>query len=205
MTGWGLGDAPRSIRARLSGLKGRSAIAARRPPAAPDPAASTAPSQADTADRPRPAPDRHAARGAITVAARTHYSKSLRFQGIGAPRGASSYPRRSREELGGRFLGPMAYLEPKGEGNNSMPGKQRSRPGVRSEVLRDPRDMGKATLPESQSPDDATEHPPERRLKPAPCPVSIWQSDRRNLRSMERFPVRESKEMNGDPKSRYYV
>jgi hypothetical protein len=50
----------------------------------------------------------------------------------------------------------MAYLEPKGEGNNSMPGKQRSCPGVRSEALRDPRDMGKATLPESQSPDDAT-------------------------------------------------
>jgi len=42
-----------------------------------------------------------------------------------APRGASLYPRQSREELGGRFLGPMAYLDPKGEGNNSMPEKQR--------------------------------------------------------------------------------
>jgi hypothetical protein len=94
-------------------------------------------------------------RGAINNK-RSLQQKSPRFQGIGAPRGASSYPRRSREELGGRFLGPMAYLEPKGEGNNSMPGKQRSCPGVRSEVLRDPRDMGKATLPESQSPDDAT-------------------------------------------------
>jgi putative transposase len=47
-----------------------------------------------------------------------------------APRGASSYPRPSREELGGRFLGPMAYLDPKGEGDNSMPGKQRSCSGV---------------------------------------------------------------------------
>jgi hypothetical protein len=47
-----------------------------------------------------------------------------------APRGAWLYPRRSREELGGRFLGPMAYLDPKGEGNNSMPGKQRSCLGV---------------------------------------------------------------------------
>ena len=47
-----------------------------------------------------------------------------------APRGASSYPRCSREELGGRFLGLMAYLDPKGEGDNSMPGKQRSCSGV---------------------------------------------------------------------------
>ena len=31
-----------------------------------------------------------------------------------APRGALLYPRLSREELGGRFLGPMADLEPKG-------------------------------------------------------------------------------------------
>jgi hypothetical protein len=31
----------------------------------------------------------------------------------GAPRGALLYPRCSREELGGRFLGLMAYLDPK--------------------------------------------------------------------------------------------
>ena len=47
-----------------------------------------------------------------------------------APRGASLYPRRSRDELGGRFVGPMAYLDPKGEGDNSMPGKQRLCSGV---------------------------------------------------------------------------
>src|SRR5208283_5190389 len=40
-----------------------------------------------------------------------------------APRGALLYPRRSREELEGRFLGLMAYLDGKPEGNNSMPGK----------------------------------------------------------------------------------
>jgi hypothetical protein len=60
-----------------------------------------------------------------------------------APRGASSYPRRSREELEGRFLGPMAYLDAKVRGNGSLPEKQRSCPGVRSEVLRDPCDMAK--------------------------------------------------------------
>ena len=47
-----------------------------------------------------------------------------------APRGASLYPQRSRDELGGRFVGLMAYLDPKGEGDKSMPGKQRSCSGV---------------------------------------------------------------------------
>ena len=35
-------------------------------------------------------------------------------EGHPAPRGALSYSRPSREELGGRFLGLMAYLAPKG-------------------------------------------------------------------------------------------
>jgi hypothetical protein len=47
-----------------------------------------------------------------------------------APRGALSYPHRKWEELGRRFLGLMAYLDPKGEGDKSMPGKQRSCSGV---------------------------------------------------------------------------
>jgi hypothetical protein len=59
------------------------------------------------------------------------------------------YPRRSREELEGRFLGPMAYPEPKGERNNRMPAKRRSGSGVRAEASRDPRDMAKAALPDS--------------------------------------------------------
>jgi hypothetical protein len=29
------------------------------------------------------------------------------------------YLRLSREELGGRFLGPLAYLDPKGDGDQS--------------------------------------------------------------------------------------
>jgi hypothetical protein len=37
-----------------------------------------------------------------------------------APRGASSYPRCSREELEGRFLGLMAYLDAKARGNSSL-------------------------------------------------------------------------------------
>jgi hypothetical protein len=41
-----------------------------------------------------------------------------------APRGAASYPQHSWDELEGRFVGLMAYLNPKGEGDESMPGKQ---------------------------------------------------------------------------------
>ena len=42
------------------------------------------------------------------------------LQKLTAPRGALLYPRLSREEFEGRFLGPMPYLELKGEGNHSM-------------------------------------------------------------------------------------
>jgi hypothetical protein len=89
------------------------------------------------------------------------------------------YPRRSREELEGRFLGPMAYPDPKGERNGSMLGKRRSCSGVRGDASRDPRDMAKAELPESQSPEDAKIRPPERHLIPAPrsaMPSLAWQS-----------------------------
>jgi hypothetical protein len=96
------------------------------------------------------------------------WSRRRRCCAGSAPRGAWSYPRFSWEELEGTFLGLMAYLDPKGEGDESMPGKQRPCPGVRGGALRDPRDMAKAGLPEAQSPDDACSHPPERRLKPAP-------------------------------------
>ena len=73
--------------------------------------------------------------------------------------------RRNLEEL---FLDRMAYLDPKGDGDSSMPEKRRSRPDVRNDVPRDPCDMAKAGLPEAQSPEDANNHPPERRPKPAP-------------------------------------
>jgi len=42
------------------------------------------------------------------------------LQKLPAPRGALLYPRLSREEFEGRFLGLMPYLELKGEGNHSM-------------------------------------------------------------------------------------
>ena len=75
------GDAPRRLRGRPSGLKGRSAIAARRPPAALDPGASAAPGR-PAHGQARACPG---ARGAPITITRSHQSKSLRFQGI-APR-----------------------------------------------------------------------------------------------------------------------
>jgi hypothetical protein len=119
-----------------------------------------------------------------------------------APRGALSYPRRSREELEGMFLGPMAYPDPKGKRNNRMPGKRWSCPGVRGEASRDPRDMAKAVLPEAESPEDEKAHPPERHLLPAPCSAMAFLQGRRNLRGVERCPVRVIKEMSRTPKSR---
>jgi hypothetical protein len=41
------------------------------------------------------------------------WAKARSLQKLTAPRGVLSYPRRSREELEGRFLGLMANLDPK--------------------------------------------------------------------------------------------
>jgi hypothetical protein len=130
--------------------------------------------------------------------ARSRPRRSMR----NAPRGALLYPRRSREELEGRFLGPMTYPDPKGERNNSMSGKRRSSSGVRGDASRDPCDMAKAGLPEAQSPEDAKIRPPERHLLPAPCFATASFAGCRNLRSVERCPARAIKEMSGTPKSR---
>jgi hypothetical protein len=61
-------------------------IAARRPAAAPDPAASAAPERPPTRAGQAPAPDRRAAVNKIKKAARSTYSKPLRFQGIATGR-----------------------------------------------------------------------------------------------------------------------
>ena len=49
-------------------------------------------------------------------------AKVRSLQKLTAPRGALLYPRLSREEFEGRFLGLMPYLELKSEGNRSMAG-----------------------------------------------------------------------------------
>jgi hypothetical protein len=119
-----------------------------------------------------------------------------------APRGALLYPRLSREELEGMFLGLMAYPDPKGKRDNSMPGKRRSCPGVRGEASRDPRDTAKAGLPEAESPEGAKIRPSERHLLPAPHSATASFACCRNLRGVERCPVKAIKEMCRTPKSR---
>ena len=61
-----------------------------------------------------------------------------------APRGALTYPPRSGEGLEVTSLGPMADLDSKGEGDNSMPLNRLSCPGVWGGESVDPRDMAKA-------------------------------------------------------------
>jgi hypothetical protein len=60
----------------------------------------------------------------------------------------------------------------------------------------------KLDLPESQSPDDETRSPPERHLLPAPRSATASFAGCRNLRGVERCPVRAIKEMSGAPTSR---
>jgi hypothetical protein len=50
------------------------------------------------------------------------------------------------------FLGRLAYLDGKPEGDKSMPGKRWPSGGVQGGVPQGPRDMAKAGLPEAQSP-----------------------------------------------------
>jgi len=63
---------------------------------------------------------------------------------------------------------------------NSMPENRRPCPGVRGGAPGDPRDMAKVGLPETQPPEDASFHPPERHLKPAPVPAAGWFRTRGN-------------------------
>jgi N-terminal domain of reverse transcriptase len=56
----------------------------------------------------------------FTAAREQDWPRVRNLQKLTAPRGALSYPRFSREEFEGRFLGLMPYLELKGEGNHSM-------------------------------------------------------------------------------------
>jgi hypothetical protein len=107
--------------------------------------------------------------------------------------------------IGGASLGLLAYLDPKGEGDRSLPGNQRPGPDVRDGALRDPRDMAKAGLPEVQSPEGGSSHPPERHLKPAPALRRVGGMRQLQPSGRERCPVRALKEMSGPPTSRCHV
>ena len=77
----------------------------------------------DSVDWSRAGDDVRRLRQRIFTASKAGDLKKVRsLQGLTAPRGALLYPRLSREEFEGRFLGLMPYLELKGEGNRSMAG-----------------------------------------------------------------------------------
>jgi hypothetical protein len=100
------------------------------------------------------------------------------------------------------FLGRLAYLDGKPEGDKSMPGKRWPSGGVQGGVPQDPRDMAKAGLLQAQSPvvnvrtlrNDAWNR----------CRVRSWYEPvgQDYLRDAERRPVRAVKEMSGRPVSR---
>src|SRR5262249_8102587 len=100
------------------------------------------------------------------------------------------------------FLGHLAYLDGKPEGDKSMPGKRRASGGVQGGVLQDPRDMAKAGLFQAQSPvvnvrtlrNDAWNR----------CRVMSRHESvgRDSLRDAGRRPARAVKEMSGRPVSR---
>ena len=100
------------------------------------------------------------------------------------------------------FLGRLAYLDGKPEGDKSMPGKRWPSGGVQGGVPQDPCDMAKAGLLQAQSPvvnvrtlrNDAWNR----------CRVRSWHEPvgQDYLRDAERRPVRAVKEMSGRPVSR---
>jgi hypothetical protein len=82
-----------------------------------------APGQRDRIDwRAREEQVRRLRQRIFTATREQDWPRVRNLQELTAPRGALSYPRLSREEFEGRFLGLMPYLELKGEGDRSMAG-----------------------------------------------------------------------------------
>jgi hypothetical protein len=84
-----------------------------------------------------------------------------------------------------------------------MPENRRPRPGIRGGAPGDPRDMVKAGLPESQSPEGANATPTGKvhETGAGPC-VGVTRYLPQSSGVQERCPVRAFKETNGTPKSR---
>ena len=82
-----------------------------------------------------------------------------------------------REKLKEVLLGHQPYRMAKALWDYSMVEKHEASEHARLVVVQDPRDTVKAGLPESQSPEDGSSHPPERRLKPAPALSPGWNED----------------------------
>jgi hypothetical protein len=93
----------------------------------------------------------------------------------------------------------MAYLDPKGEGDQSMPGKQRPCPGVRARAAAGPAEYGESWIARSQISSRCKPPSTGKTSEPVLCPVSVSHICRRNLRGAGRCPVRVFKEMSWPP------
>ena len=75
-----------------------------------------------------------------------------------------------------------------------------------SEAPGDPRDMAKAGLPESQSPEGANATPAGKTPETGTGPCGrVTTNLLQSSGALERCPVRVLKETNGTPKSRWYM
>lgn len=101
---------------------------------------------------------------------------------VSAPRGALSYPPRSGERLEDVSLGLMAYLDPKGKGDSSMPGNRWSPQTARGGAPGGPRNTVKAELPEAESPEGAIRTPIGKPSETGVAPCDVFQTARCNLR-----------------------
>ncbi len=118
-----------------------------------------------------------------------------------APRGALLYPRAAgRNSKEGSWVQWLTRIR-KVKGTAACQ-QGDGQPRCQGCGVAGPCDMAKAGLPKSQSPDDETRRPPERHLLPAPRSATTSFAGCRNLRSVERCPVRAIKEMSGTPTSR---
>jgi hypothetical protein len=110
------------------------------------------------------------------------------------------YPQLSWEELGGRFLGLMAYLRfERILGDQSMPGKQRPCPGVQARGAAGPVEYGESWIARSQISRRCKPPSTGKTSEPVPCPALVSLICRRNLRGTGRCPVRVFKEISWPP------
>jgi hypothetical protein len=126
------------------------------------------------------------------------------IDGQRAPRGASSYPRCSREELEGRFLGLMAFTRIRKVKGTIACQESSSRAQAYGAVCCEARviwlrlDCLNPNLQQMQVVTSAGKTP----VIPAPYPAPANADGRGKLLDMGRCPVRALKEMSGEPKSR---
>ena len=108
-----------------------------------------------------------------------------------------------QEKLGEMLPGHRSDRMAKALWDYSMVEKHETSEHARLVVVQDPRDTVKAGLPESQSPEGAIAHLPEKTPETGTGPCGrVTTNLSQSSGALERCPVRVLKETNGTPKSR---